>query len=137
MDSMDLPELYEHGLAYKAEIPINWCTSCKIGLANEEVVGGAVSAAEEVVRKIRASGCSRSPSTPSGYWTTWIRSTIWKDQGAAGELDRPFGRSRGRLRRGRDGKENKGIHYQARHAFGATTWCFHRNIISSMRNAGE
>ena len=33
-------KLYEHGLAYKAEIPINFCTSCKVGLANEEVVDG-------------------------------------------------------------------------------------------------
>ncbi len=31
----------EKGLAYKAKIPINWCLSCKIGLANEEVVDGA------------------------------------------------------------------------------------------------
>jgi leucyl-tRNA synthetase len=42
-------QLLKHGLAYKATMPINWCTSCKIGLANEEVVsercercGGAV-----------------------------------------------------------------------------------------------
>jgi leucyl-tRNA synthetase len=33
-------KLWENGLAYKAEIPINWCESCKVGLANEEVVGG-------------------------------------------------------------------------------------------------
>ena len=33
-------KLFEKGLAYQAEIPINWCPSCKIGLANEEVVGG-------------------------------------------------------------------------------------------------
>ena len=32
--------LWEKGLAYKANIPINWCESCKVGLANEEVVGG-------------------------------------------------------------------------------------------------
>ncbi|MDX9893783.1 MAG: leucine--tRNA ligase, partial [Patescibacteria group bacterium] len=32
--------MYEHGLAYKTKIPINWCLSCKIGLANEEVVNG-------------------------------------------------------------------------------------------------
>ena len=38
-------KLFEHGLAYKMEMPINWCTSCKVGLANEEVVGGAASAA--------------------------------------------------------------------------------------------
>ncbi len=33
-------KLFEKGLAYQAEMPINWCPSCKIGLANEEVVGG-------------------------------------------------------------------------------------------------
>ena len=33
-------KLFEKGLAYKKEFPINWCPSCKIGLANEEVVGG-------------------------------------------------------------------------------------------------
>jgi leucyl-tRNA synthetase len=33
-------QLYKHGLAYKKEMPINWCPSCKIGLANEEVVDG-------------------------------------------------------------------------------------------------
>ena len=33
-------KFYEKGLAYKAKIPINWCISCKIGLANEEVVDG-------------------------------------------------------------------------------------------------
>lgn len=33
-------QLYQHGLAYKEEMPINWCPSCKIGLANEEVIDG-------------------------------------------------------------------------------------------------
>jgi len=33
-------KLFEKGLAYQAEIPVNWCPSCKIGLANEEVVDG-------------------------------------------------------------------------------------------------
>jgi leucyl-tRNA synthetase len=33
-------KMWERGLAYKAEIPVNWCESCKVGLANEEVVGG-------------------------------------------------------------------------------------------------
>lgn len=33
-------KLFENGLAYKAKMPINWCSSCKIGLANEEVVAG-------------------------------------------------------------------------------------------------
>ena len=34
-------QLYKHGLAYKKKMSINWCPSCKIGLANEEVIGGA------------------------------------------------------------------------------------------------
>lgn len=33
-------QLYKNGLAYKATMPINFCTGCKVGLANEEVVGG-------------------------------------------------------------------------------------------------
>ncbi len=33
-------QFYKAGLAYKAKTKINWCLSCKIGLANEEVVGG-------------------------------------------------------------------------------------------------
>ncbi len=33
-------QLYKHGLAYKATMPVNWCTSCKCVLANEEVVDG-------------------------------------------------------------------------------------------------
>ena len=32
--------LFEKGLAYKREMPINWCPSCKVGLANEEVING-------------------------------------------------------------------------------------------------
>ena len=33
-------KFFEKGLAYQAEIPINWCPKCKIGLANEEAIGG-------------------------------------------------------------------------------------------------
>jgi len=33
-------KLFEKGLAYKKQMPINWCPSCKIGLANEEVIDG-------------------------------------------------------------------------------------------------
>ena len=33
-------QLWKHGLAYKATMPVNWCTSCKCVLANEEVVEG-------------------------------------------------------------------------------------------------
>lgn len=48
-------KLHEHGLAYKAEIPINFCTSCKIGLANEEVVDGVCErCGGPVVRKTKS-----------------------------------------------------------------------------------
>lgn len=33
-------QMFKHGLAYKSNMPVNWCTSCKIVLANEEVVNG-------------------------------------------------------------------------------------------------
>ncbi|MBM7614387.1 leucyl-tRNA synthetase [Alkaliphilus hydrothermalis] len=47
-------KLFEKGLAYKKEIPINWCTDCKVGLANEEVVnGGCERCGGEVVRKVK------------------------------------------------------------------------------------
>lgn len=45
-------KLFEKGLAYKKEMPINWCTDCKVGLANEEVVNGVCErCGSEVVRK--------------------------------------------------------------------------------------
>ena len=45
-------QLYKKGLAYKASMPVNWCTSCKIVLANEEVVdGGCERCGGEVIRK--------------------------------------------------------------------------------------
>ncbi len=47
-------QLFKKGLAYKEEIPINWCNSCKIGLANEEVVGGHCErCGGEVVRRVK------------------------------------------------------------------------------------
>ena len=47
-------KLYKHGLAYKAKMPVNWCTSCKCGLANEEVVDGVCErCGGEVVRRVK------------------------------------------------------------------------------------
>lgn len=48
-------QFFKKGLAYKAEMPINWCTSCKVGLANEEVVGGHCErCGSDVIRKVKS-----------------------------------------------------------------------------------
>lgn len=48
-------KLFKAGLAYKSEMPINWCTSCKVGLANEEVVNGVCErCGSEVVRRVKS-----------------------------------------------------------------------------------
>ena len=48
-------KLFKAGLAYKKEMPINWCTSCKVGLANEEVVNGVCErCGTPVVRKVKS-----------------------------------------------------------------------------------
>ena len=48
-------KLYENGLAYKQEMPVNWCVSCKCGLANEEVVNGVCErCGGQVVQKLRS-----------------------------------------------------------------------------------
>ncbi len=48
-------QLFKHDLAYKKEMAVNWCTSCKCVLANEEVVNGACErCGSEVVRKVKS-----------------------------------------------------------------------------------
>ena len=48
-------KLFKAGLSYKKEMPINWCTSCKVGLANEEVVNGVCErCGAPVVRKVKS-----------------------------------------------------------------------------------
>ena len=48
-------QLYKHGLAYKKEMAVNWCTSCKCVLANEEVVNGVCErCGSEVIHKVKS-----------------------------------------------------------------------------------
>ena len=48
-------QLFKHGLAYKKEMNVNWCTSCKVVLANEEVVNGVCErCGGEVVHKVKS-----------------------------------------------------------------------------------
>ncbi len=48
-------QLFKRGLAYKSEMAVNWCTSCKVVLANEEVVGGTCERCNgEVIRQVKS-----------------------------------------------------------------------------------
>ncbi len=48
-------QLFKHGLAYKKEMSVNWCTSCKVVLANEEVVGGKCErCGGDVIHKVKS-----------------------------------------------------------------------------------
>ncbi len=48
-------QLFKHGLAYKKEMNVNWCTSCKVVLANEEVVNGVCErCAGKVIHKVKS-----------------------------------------------------------------------------------
>lgn len=48
-------EMFKNGLAYKKEMSVNWCTSCKVVLANEEVVNGTCERCHsEVIRKVKS-----------------------------------------------------------------------------------
>jgi leucyl-tRNA synthetase len=72
-------QLFKHGLAYKKEFPINFCTSCKVGLANEEVVNGVCErCGGEVVRKVKKPvDATKSPIMRSVCSTTLRRSITW------------------------------------------------------------
>ena len=68
--------LFERGLAYRKNAPVNWCPRTQTVLANEQVINGACErCGTPVVRRTSPSGSSRSPTTRSGCSTTWSRST--------------------------------------------------------------
>ena len=75
-------QLYKKGLAYKKEMSVNWCTSCKVVLANEEVVGGVCErcGGEVVHTRQKPVDAEASPLTRTGssmIWRTWTSSTAW------------------------------------------------------------
>ena len=73
-------KMFKEGLAYEKEFPINWCPSCKTGLANEEVVGG----------KCERCGAEVNTTDPDFYkWTQWIFVKMFKE-GLAYEKEFPI-----------------------------------------------
>ena len=88
-------QLYKHGLAYKKEMNVNWCTGCKCVLANEEVVNGVCErCGSEVVHRVKRL------HRPGGH--------------PAEELDRPQLRRRDRLRHHRRRQADR-VHHPVRH----------------------
>ena len=69
-------KLFEHDLAYKALIPVNWCTSCKCVLANEEVVdGGCERCGAEVVRREKSQWMLRITKYAQRLTDDWMMLT--------------------------------------------------------------
>jgi isoleucyl-tRNA synthetase len=96
-------QVYKRGLAYEAEVPINWCPSCKTGLANEEVKEGRCERCHApVTRRTSGSGSSGSPPTRNGSSRIWKSWTGRSRQADAAELDRPERGGKRGLPPGRD-----------------------------------
>ena len=66
-------KLFEHGLAYKKNVPINWCLSCKIGLANEEIVDGKCErCGGNVEKRDKEQWMLKLLITQKSFWKAWI-----------------------------------------------------------------
>jgi leucyl-tRNA synthetase len=89
-------QMFKKGLAYKMGMPVNWCTSCKCVLANEEVVRAS--------RALAAPSCSEGEEpVDAGYHQVRPETSGRSDEvglhrageDPAAQLDRPFHRRRG------------------------------------------
>ena len=95
--------LHRKGLAYRATAPINWCPSCKTGLANEEVKDGRCWRCDTAGREeadaavvLPHHGLRRPPAGRPGK-----ARLVRRHEGDAARLDRPQRGGRGRFRRRR------------------------------------
>ena len=72
-------QLYKKGLAYKKEMSVNWCTSCNVVLANEEVVGGVCErCGGEVVHRVKSQWMLKITAYAVSYTHLRARSTtLW------------------------------------------------------------
>ena len=124
-------QMFKEGLAYEKEFPINWCPSCKTGLANEEVVNGCCERCGTAVTKKNLS-----------QWMLKITAyaeRLLKRPGQAGlagegeedadRLDRQILRRGGGFPSGGTGREDHRLHHQTRHASTAPpSWCWLRSM---------
>ena len=82
-------QMFKKGLAYKTTMPVNWCTSCKCVLANEEVVNGVCErCGSEVIRKEKSQWMLAITT-----WTMSITSSASRPSSATGSAAPPAPRS--------------------------------------------
>ena len=101
-------QMFKKGLAYKTTMPVNWCTSCKCVLANEEVVNGVCErCGSEVIRKEKS-------LCPSAAGRSGGRGLHRAGEDPAAQLDRPLHRRGDHLRHQR-GRPGHGVHHPGRY----------------------
>ena len=109
-------QMFKHGLAYKTTMPVNWCTSCKCVLANEEVVNGVCErCGSDVIRKEKSQWMLKI----TAYAQRLIddldgRRFHRAREDPAAQLDRPLHRRRGDVPDQR-GRRGDGVHHPCRH----------------------
>ena len=70
-------QMFKKGLAYKKEMAVNWCTSCKCVLANEEVVNGVCErCGSEVIRKNQSQWMLKITAYAQRWWMIWTTWTL-------------------------------------------------------------
>jgi leucyl-tRNA synthetase len=111
-------KLFERGLAYEADMPINWCPSCKTGLANEEVKDGECDRCHTKVVRKRIRQWVLKITAYADRLLEDLNTLDWPEpiKIHAAQLDRPF---RGRLRQVRHrglGEKLEDFHHARRHA---------------------
>jgi leucyl-tRNA synthetase len=110
-------KLYERGLAYRAEIPVNWCPALGTVLANEEVKDGRyVETGDPVERRLMRQWMLRSPLRRAAARRPRRGRLARGRQGDAARVDREAPRRRDPLRGRRQGRRDHRLHDAPRHA---------------------
>ena len=115
-------QLYKHGLAYKTTMPVNWCTSCKCVLANEEVVEGVCErCGAPVIRKEKSQWMLKITEYAQRLIDDLDDCGLHRaGQDPAAQLDRPLHRRRGGTSRPLPARTSKVFTTRPDTLFGAT-----------------
>ena len=110
-------QLFKHGLAYKTTMPVNWCTSCKCVLANEEVVEGVCErCGAPVIRKEKSQWMLRITKYADRLIDDLDDVDLHRArQDPAAQLDRPLHRHGGHVQDQHRGRYHR-LHHPCRYA---------------------